>query len=63
MKKLILFSVITAVFTFVSCTKNRICECENSNGTYLSGDIEGTKRQAKKSCESLSSAATKCKLK
>lgn len=41
-----------------------MCECTNSQGTYIAGEVEKTKRQAKKYCkEELSSGETVCKLK
>ena len=63
MRSLILMFSFLVLFTITSCKKNRACECKNSNGTYSAGDIEGTKSQAKKSCEALSNADTECKLK
>lgn len=47
----------------LACTKVRTCECKNSYSTYVAGTTEGTKRQAKKYCESLSSDDTDCYLK
>lgn len=62
MKKIILIIAGLALLGG-SCKKNRICECTNSNNTYQSGEYEGTKSQAKKYCEGLSSGATTCYLK
>jgi hypothetical protein len=61
MKKVFLASII--LFSFVSCRKERSCECTNSNGTYDAGTVDQTKSQAKKYCEGLSVGDTKCKLK
>ncbi len=60
--KKILLVVFTLVL-FASCKKTYMCQCTNSNGTYDAGETEGTKRQAKKHCQSLSSGATTCDLK
>ena len=51
------------VLAFVSCKKNRNCECTNSQGVYVAGEVEMTKSQAKKYCKGLSSGETTCKLK
>ncbi|MCU0361526.1 MAG: hypothetical protein MUF75_12600 [Bacteroidia bacterium] len=56
---------VSAIFVFlimssVSCKKNYTCECVNSNGTYIAGEVEGTKSKAKKHCEGLSSSSTDC---
>lgn len=55
--------IITAVLMLAACKKNYTCQCTNSNGTYDAGEIEATKNQAKKHCESLSGGSTTCKLK
>ncbi len=47
----------------MSCSKERTCECTNSNSTYDAGTVDQTKSQAKKYCEGLSAGDTKCKLK
>ena len=60
-KKIVL--IIFAVSLLASCKKTYQCQCTNSNGTYDAGEVEGTKSQAKKHCESLSSGATSCGLK
>lgn len=45
----------------IACKKNHVCECKNSNGTYIAGVIESTpKRKAKKSCEDMSQENTEC---
>lgn len=51
-----------ALISLVSCKKDRTCECTNSKGTYNAGDVDMTKRQAKKYCKELSSGETTCKL-
>jgi hypothetical protein len=61
MKHVILAAFVLAFLP--ACKKNRTCECKNSNGTYAAGDIDATKRQAKKHCESLSTPTTECYLK
>ncbi|MBA2614007.1 MAG: hypothetical protein H0U95_18740 [Bacteroidetes bacterium] len=45
-----------------SCKKTYICECKNSNTTYVAGEKEGTRNQAKKYCQDLSSGDTKCNI-
>lgn len=60
-KKILLF--VLAVVWLSSCKKNYKCSCTNENGTYEAGEIEGTKRQAKKQCASLGSGATTCEIK
>jgi hypothetical protein len=57
-RKIILF--VFAVILFVSCKKNYKCTCSNENGSYEAGEIEATKRQAKKQCQSLGSGSTTC---
>jgi hypothetical protein len=54
---------LSLLVIFPSCSKSRACECKNANATYSAGEIEGTKRQAKKKCESLSTSTTECRLK
>ena len=55
----------TAIFVLVimslaSCKKNYTCECTNTNGTYVAGEVEATKSKAKKHCEGLSTSNTEC---
>jgi hypothetical protein len=50
-------------FVFTSCKKNYTCECSNGNTTYIAGEIEGTKVQAKQKCKDLNTANTTCNLK
>jgi hypothetical protein len=57
-KKIILFAF--TLILFASCKKNYKCTCSNENGSYEAGEIEGTKRQAKKQCAKLGSGATAC---
>jgi len=45
-----------------SCKKNYICECKNANATYPAGEIETTRSKAKKYCQDLSTADTKCNI-
>ncbi len=59
-KSIVIIGLALATF---SCKKTRNCECKNSNGSYLAGEKEGTKSQAKKYCESLSNGSTTCYLK
>jgi hypothetical protein len=54
---------LLGVLALVSCKKNRICECTNSQGTYDAGEVEMNKTQAKKYCKGLSAGETSCKLK
>jgi hypothetical protein len=56
---------VIAMFCVVagSCRKKVQCECSNSNGTYLAGEINDTASKAKKQCESLSTADTRCYIK
>lgn len=60
--KKILWVAFTLVL-FASCKKNYQCSCSNSNGSYDAGEVEGTKRQAKKQCASLGSGQTTCDIK
>ncbi len=57
-KKLIFFAL--TVVLLASCKKTYVCNCNNENGSYIAGEIEGTKRQAKKQCQSLGSGSTTC---
>jgi len=61
MKKII-FILIFSVIGFSSCKKNYVCECKNSNTTYIAGETEGTRSKAKKYCQDLSSGDTKCNI-
>lgn len=63
MKKIILISGILISMACMSCKKTWQCECKNANSTYAAGEIEDSKRKAKKSCEALSSSSTECYLK
>lgn len=57
---LLLFLVLCSV----SCKKDYVCECSNSNGTYEAGTIERKlKSTAQKDCKDLSTGETTCKLK
>ncbi|MBA3664605.1 MAG: hypothetical protein H0W61_10400 [Bacteroidetes bacterium] len=62
MKKITIIAVIVSC-TLISCKKDRICECKNSNGTYDAGEVTATKMQAKKLCKDLSTSSTQCYLK
>jgi hypothetical protein len=50
------------VLFFMSCKKNYVCECKNSNGAYIAGETEGTRNQAKNFCRDLSTGDTKCNI-
>jgi hypothetical protein len=56
-------TIIFMILLFASCKKNRECECKNSGGTYIAGEVEASKIKAKKLCEDLSTANTECYLK
>ena len=60
-KKILLVAFLGILFS--SCKKNYECWCTNENGTYLSGEIEGTKRQAKKQCAQVATSPTTCEIK
>lgn len=62
MKKLI-YVIFAFSLMAVSCKKNRMCECKNSNGVYDGGEVEATKSKAKKICKDLSTSTTECYLK
>ncbi len=62
MKKLI-YILFAFGILFISCKKNRTCECKNANGIYDAGEIETTKYKAKKYCKDLSTTSTNCYLK
>ena len=47
MKTLIYISIFSAI-GLTSCKKNYVCECKNSNTTYVAGETEGTRSKAKK---------------
>jgi hypothetical protein len=55
--------ILTVTFILASCKKNYQCQCTNSYGTYDAGEIEDTKRKAKKHCQSLSTSTTTCDIK
>lgn len=55
--------IFTWLALLTSCKKDYTCECKNSNGSYIAGEIESTKNKAKKHCESLSGGDTQCYLK
>jgi len=57
--KKILLATFVAV-SFSSCKKTYQCWCTNDNGSYLAGEIEGTKRSAKKQCAKLGVLPTTC---
>jgi hypothetical protein len=61
--KLLLNMALLSIFIFVSCKKERTCECTNTYSTYDAGTVEKTKSRAKKYCEDLSVGDTKCTLK
>ncbi|MBL7902655.1 MAG: hypothetical protein JNK73_11725 [Bacteroidia bacterium] len=52
--------LIFVIMSLASCKKNYTCECTNSNGTYIAGEVEATKSKAKKHCEGLSTNSTNC---
>lgn len=54
---------LLVLISLVSCKKDRTCECTSSKGTYNAGEVDMSKRQAKKYCKELSSGETTCKLK
>lgn len=56
------FILLFVVF-LISCKKDWVCECKNSNGSYTAGYIEDTKRKAKKNCTDLSQGDTQCNIK
>ncbi|MBK9284896.1 MAG: hypothetical protein IPM51_11360 [Sphingobacteriaceae bacterium] len=46
-----------------ACKKNHVCQCTNSNNTYVAGIIENsTKASAKKSCKDLNTDNTTCSI-
>lgn len=61
--KFVQIIALSGVLSLVSCKKNRVCECTNSQGTYNAGEVEMNKSQAKKYCKGLSSGETSCQLK
>ncbi len=61
MKSLTILSLF-CIFN-VACKKNYTCECVNNNGTYIAGEIEGTKRNANKKCSALNTSNSNCKIK
>lgn len=58
-----IFILFIAFIGLFSCKKTRTCECTNSQGTYIAGEVDKTKRQAKKYCKELSAGETTCSLK
>jgi hypothetical protein len=54
--------LIFSVLGFSSCKKTYQCECKNANGSYIAGEKEGTRNQAKKYCQDLSTTDTKCNI-
>ena len=59
-------NILLVAFTlvlFASCKKTYKCSCSNTNGTYEAGEVEGTKKQAQKQCQSLGSTQTICDIK
>ncbi|MBL7922131.1 MAG: hypothetical protein JNJ40_17585 [Bacteroidia bacterium] len=61
MKAIICSLIFLAAGSF-SCKKNYVCECKNSNATYIAGEIEATRSQAKKRCQDFSTADSKCNI-
>lgn len=61
MKAIIFVSFFLSV-GFSSCKKNYTCECKNANASYPAGEIETTRSKAKKYCQDLSTADTKCNI-
>lgn len=59
MKKVVLMSA-AVFFLASSCKKNYTCECRNSGGTYTSGTVYASEKQAGKKCRDLSSGDTSC---
>jgi hypothetical protein len=57
-KKILLAAFLVVLFG--SCKKNYNCKCTNEFGSYDAGEVEGTKRQAKKQCAKLGSGPTTC---
>ncbi len=52
--------LVLVIISLSSCKKNYTCECTNTNGTYVAGEVEATKSKAKKHCEGLSTSNTEC---
>ncbi len=52
--------LVLVIISLSSCKKNYTCECTNTNGTYVAGEVEATKSKAKKHCEGLSTNNTAC---
>jgi len=63
MRKTKIFFLLMLIITSISCKKEWVCECTNSNGSYIAGYIDDTKRKANKSCDELSKGETKCTIK
>ena len=62
MMKTTIFIFIFFALGFSSCKRTYLCECKNSNATYIAGEKEGTRSQAKKYCQDLSTTDTKCNI-
>jgi len=60
--KAIICSLIFLAAASSSCRKSYVCECKNSNTTYIAGETEGTRSKARKACQDLSTADTKCNI-
>lgn len=61
MKKII-YILIFFISGLTACKKTYVCECKNSNSTYVAGEKEGTRNQAKKYCQGLSTGNTQCNI-
>lgn len=46
-----------------SCNKTYTCECSNSSGKYVAGEVEGTKKKATSKCKELNTTNTTCNIK
>ena len=55
--------LLFVVLMSISCKKERTCVCTNSLATYDAGTTDGTKRQARIYCKTLSAGETECKMK
>lgn len=53
---------VSALFT-ISCKKTYTCECTNTGGKYVAGEVEGTKKKATSKCEELNTPNTTCNIK
>ena len=63
MKKMKLLFLLVVIIASSSCKKEWVCECTHSNGSYIAGYLDDTKRKASKSCDELSKGDTKCVIK